>query len=101
VTDYKVLNGQYGYYVKYLETYNIPLPMKYKKDISELPQDVVETAIKKFLGKKPAAGAKTSVSTGAKASTGAKKPATGDKPVATKTDAGSEPKKRGRKPKST
>lgn len=100
VTDYKVLNGQYGYYVKYLETYNIPLPMAYKKDISELPQEVVETAIKKFLGKKPAAGAKKPA-TGAKTSTGAKKPATGAKVVSVETEASSEPKKRGRKPKSS
>ncbi len=80
VTDYKVLNGQYGYYVKYLETYNVPLPPAYKKDISVLTKEIAEAAIQKFLGKK------------GKSTTAAKK-----KTTAVTSDG--EPKKRGRKPK--
>jgi DNA topoisomerase-1 len=88
VTDYKVLNGQYGYYVKYLETYNVPLPPAYKKDISELTKEIAEAAIQKFLGKKgsSAAAAKTTKTTAAKKKT-------------TASTSDGEPKKRGRKPK--
>lgn len=92
VTDYKVLNGQYGYYVKYLETYNVPLPPAYKKDISALTKEIAEAAIQKFLGKK-----------GGSAASAAKKPNSAAKTTAAKkkttASTDGEPKKRGRKPK--
>jgi DNA topoisomerase-1 len=59
VTDYKILNGRYGYYIKYLETYNIPLPTAHKSDISMLTREIADDSIKKFLSKKPAAAAGT------------------------------------------
>jgi DNA topoisomerase-1 len=50
-TDIQVKNGRYGYYIRYLKMYNIPLPTKYKKDISELNEEIVSKAITSFLKK--------------------------------------------------
>ena len=50
-TDIQVKNGRYGYYIRYLKMYNVPLPTKYKKDISELNEEVVMKAISSFLKK--------------------------------------------------
>ena len=47
-TDIQVKNGRYGYYIRYLKMYNVPLPTKYKKDISELNEEVVMKAISSF-----------------------------------------------------
>lgn len=63
--NYKILNGRYGYYIKYMDTHNVPLSYAHKKDISKLTKADVETAIKKYLSKsdggtsaKPATAAK-------------------------------------------
>jgi DNA topoisomerase-1 len=50
-TDIQVKNGRYGYYIRYLKMYNVPLPTKYKKDITELNEEVVMKAISSFLKK--------------------------------------------------
>jgi DNA topoisomerase-1 len=50
-TDIQVKNGRYGYYIRYLKMYNIPLPTKYKKDITELNEEIVMKAISSFLKK--------------------------------------------------
>lgn len=51
VTDYLVKNGPYGYYIKYLDQYNIPLPAAHKKDCSRVTREIAEESIKKYLGK--------------------------------------------------
>lgn len=50
-TDIEIKNGMYGYYIRYLKMYNIPLPKKYKKDITHLNEEVVMLSISKFLKK--------------------------------------------------
>jgi DNA topoisomerase-1 len=50
-TDIQVKSGRYGYYIRYLKMYNVPLPSKYKKDITELNEEVVSKAITSFLKK--------------------------------------------------
>jgi DNA topoisomerase-1 len=60
-TDIQVKNGRYGYYIRYLKMYNVPLPSKYKKDISDLNEEIVMKAISSFLKKenKKSTSAKT------------------------------------------
>ena len=50
--NYVVKNGPYGYYIKYNDTYNIPIPAKYKKDLTQLNKKVCDECIQKFLAKK-------------------------------------------------
>ena len=50
-TDIQIKNGKYGYYIRYLKMYNIPLPKAYKNDVSELEEKVVISSISKFLKK--------------------------------------------------
>lgn len=49
--DIIIKNGRYGYYIRYLSMYNIPLPKNFKKDITELNEETVLTTISKFLKK--------------------------------------------------
>lgn len=49
--DIIIKNGRFGYYIKYLKMYNIPLPKKFKKDITELDETTVMKAISSFLKK--------------------------------------------------
>ena len=54
--DILIKNGRYGYYIRYLKMYNIPLPREFKKDISELNEKVVSKAISTFLRKETKKG---------------------------------------------
>ena len=66
IEDFYIKNGPYGYYVRYLDQFNIPLSAKYKKDISSVTQTDVESIISKWLGKNSGAvAAKTTVTTSA------------------------------------
>lgn len=50
--DVVIKNGMYGYYIKYLDQFNIPLPAKWKKDCKNVTyKDCVE-CIGKFVNKR-------------------------------------------------
>jgi len=50
--DLVIRNGQYGYYIKYLEHYNIPLPAKWKKCCDTIEYTDCVDCISKFINKK-------------------------------------------------
>jgi DNA topoisomerase I len=50
--DFAILNGMYGYYIKYLEQFNIPLPYKWKKDCKGITYKDCIDCISKFVNKK-------------------------------------------------
>ena len=45
----RILNGKYGYYIKYKETTNIPIPFRYKKNIVDLNEEICKEIIEKKL----------------------------------------------------
>lgn len=47
--DIAILKGPYGYYIKYLDSINVKLPSKYKKDISAMTKEEAEEAVRKHL----------------------------------------------------
>jgi len=49
--DAVIKSGPYGFYIKYLDQYNIPVPPAYKKDPTGITKQIAETAISKYLGK--------------------------------------------------
>lgn len=49
--DAVIKSGPYGFYIKYLDQYNIPIPTAYKKDPTGITKEIAEKAISKFLGK--------------------------------------------------
>jgi topoisomerase IA-like protein len=49
--DAVIKSGPYGFYIKYLDQYNIPIPTAYKKDPTGMTKQIAETAISKYLGK--------------------------------------------------
>jgi DNA topoisomerase-1 len=51
-SDVVVRNGPYGYYIKYLEHYNVPLPAKWKKSITGLTYKECVDCIGKFINKR-------------------------------------------------
>ena len=57
--DYIIKQGPYGYYIKYLNMYNIPLPANVKKNISLATKENCDTIIKNYLSNK---GQSTSLS---------------------------------------
>jgi topoisomerase IA-like protein len=50
--DYLIKKGPYGYYIKYLNMYNIPLPANVKKDISLATKENCDAIIKNYLSNK-------------------------------------------------
>jgi DNA topoisomerase-1 len=51
LADCVVKSGPYGFYLKYLDQYNIPVPTAYKKDPTKITKEIAEKAIAKYLGK--------------------------------------------------
>lgn len=51
LVDAVIKSGPYGFYIKYLDQYNVPLPIEYKKDAGKVTKAIAEAAIAKFLGK--------------------------------------------------
>ena len=51
LADVVIKIGPYGYYLKYLDQYNIPVPPAHRKDYTGITKAIAETAISKFLGK--------------------------------------------------
>jgi DNA topoisomerase-1 len=49
--DAVIKSGPYGFYIKYLDQYNIPVPTAYKKDPTGVTKQIAEAAIAKYLGK--------------------------------------------------
>lgn len=47
--DYVIKQGPYGYYIKYLNMYNVPLPANVKKNISLATKDNCDVIIKNYL----------------------------------------------------
>lgn len=56
VTDYVIKKGPYGYYLKYLGSFNVPLPASVKKNISLANKDNCDKVIKTYLQNKGRAG---------------------------------------------
>jgi DNA topoisomerase-1 len=52
VDDYVIKQGPYGYYIKYLNMYNVPLPANVKKNISLATKENCDTIIKNYLSNK-------------------------------------------------
>jgi topoisomerase IA-like protein len=52
VDDYLIKKGPYGYYIKYLNMYNVPLPANVKKDISLATKENCDAIIKNYLSNK-------------------------------------------------
>lgn len=52
VDDYVIKQGPYGYYIKYLNMYNVPLPANVKKNISLATKDNCDIIIKNYLSNK-------------------------------------------------
>jgi DNA topoisomerase-1 len=50
--NYEIRNGKYGYYIKYNDMYNIPLPAKYKSNTAEITKEICDKSVQKFLAKK-------------------------------------------------
>jgi DNA topoisomerase-1 len=50
--DYVIKQGPYGYYIKYLNMYNIPLPANVKKNISLATKENCDMIIKNYLSNK-------------------------------------------------
>jgi len=50
--DYVIKQGPYGYYIKYLNMYNVPLPANVKKNISLATKENCDTIIKNYLTNK-------------------------------------------------
>ena len=51
-TDYVIKQGPYGYYIKYLNMYNVPLPANVKKNISLATKENCDVIIKNYLSNK-------------------------------------------------
>jgi DNA topoisomerase-1 len=51
-SDVVIKNGPYGYYIKYMEHYNIPLPIKWKKNVSNITYSDCVDIIGKFINKR-------------------------------------------------
>lgn len=51
LTDCVIKSGPYGFYLKYLDQYNVPVPPAYRKDATGITKAIAETAISKYLGK--------------------------------------------------
>ena len=51
VADCVIKIGPYGYYLKYIDQYNIPVPPAHRKDCTGITKAIAETAIAKYLGK--------------------------------------------------
>ncbi len=51
LTDCVIKSGPYGFYLKYLDQYNVPVPPAYRKDATGITKAIAETAIAKYLGK--------------------------------------------------
>ena len=51
LADAVIKSGPYGFYIKYLDQYNVPLPMEHRKDAGKVTKPIAEAAIAKFLGK--------------------------------------------------
>lgn len=51
-TDVVIRNGPYGYYIKYLDHYNIPLPVKWKKSPTGITYKECVDCIGKFINKR-------------------------------------------------
>lgn len=56
VTDYVIKKGPYGYYLKYLGSFNVPLPTAIKKNISLANKENCDAVIKTYLQNKGRAG---------------------------------------------
>jgi DNA topoisomerase-1 len=54
LSDCIIKNGPYGYYIKYKNKHNIPLPKKIKEDITSLTLDMGLKIVAKFKQKAPA-----------------------------------------------
>lgn len=52
VDDYVIKQGPYGYYIKYLNMYNVPLPANVKKNISLATKENCDMIIKNYLSNK-------------------------------------------------
>jgi topoisomerase IA-like protein len=52
VDDYVIKQGPYGYYIKYLNMYNVPLPANVKKNISLATKENCDAIIKNYLSNK-------------------------------------------------
>lgn len=50
--DVVIKNGMYGYYIKYLDQFNVPLPVKYKKSVSAISYKECVECINKFVNKR-------------------------------------------------
>ena len=50
--DVVINNGPYGYYIKYLNNYNIPLPVKWKKNCKGMVYNECVDVIQKFVKKR-------------------------------------------------
>jgi len=50
--DFIIKNGPYGYYIKYLDHYNIPLPVKWKKSCIGISAKECIDCISKFVNKR-------------------------------------------------
>ena len=74
VTDYVIKKGPYGYYLKYLGSFNVPLPASVKKNISLASKENCDAVIKTYLQNKGRAGSVEDVNI--KPSTAPAKPAT-------------------------
>lgn len=51
-TDYVIKQGPYGYYIKYLNMYNVPLPANVKKNITLATKENCDVIIKNYLSNK-------------------------------------------------
>lgn len=51
LADAVIKSGPYGFYIKYLDQYNIPVPTAHRKDPTGITKQIAEAAIAKYLGK--------------------------------------------------
>lgn len=51
LSDCVVKSGPYGFYLKYLDQYNVPVPPAHRKDPTGITKEIAEKAIAKYLGK--------------------------------------------------
>ena len=51
LADAVIKSGPYGFYIKYLDQYNIPVPSVHRKNPTGITKQIAEAAIAKYLGK--------------------------------------------------